>query len=126
MALVIEGDKRSPKLEADFEAGLIKISGISLPENPFGYYTTLLKELEVYVKNPAPITTLEFRLEYFNTGSALSIRNVIEILNNNLKEGTFFVKWFYEMDDVDIQDSGLEFEAIFENAQFEIIEVDEF
>lgn len=126
MVLVLEGDKRSPKIEANFNAGLFRVSGISLPENPFSYYKPFLEDLEKYILKPAKKTTLEFRLEYFNTGSAVSIRNIIDILHEHLKPGTLFVKWYYEMDDIDILESGIEFESILENAQFEIIEVEEF
>ena len=38
MSLLIEGDKRCPRIEVNTSEGLIEISGISLPENPYNYY----------------------------------------------------------------------------------------
>jgi hypothetical protein len=126
MPFLIEGDKRCPRIAADFDKGLIEISGISLPENPYNYYQPLLEELSSYVKAPNDKTLLSFKLEYFNTGSALALRNTIQKLNDELPENTFSVKWYYETDDVDMLDSGEEFASIFSKANFDIIEVEEF
>lgn len=126
MSLLIEGDKRCPRIEVNTSEGLIEISGISLPENPYNYYLPLHKKLDNYIKDPKEMTKLNFRLEYFNTGSALALRNTIQKLCDHLPEGTLEVKWYYEEDDVDMLDSGEEFATIFPRANFEIIEVEEF
>lgn len=126
MTFLIEGDKRCPKISADFENGVIEIEGISLPENPYHYYQPFMDELDDYLKSPLPKTTLSLKLEYFNTGSALALRNTIQKLNDGLPDNTFTVKWYYEKDDVDMLDSGEEFASIFAKSQFEIIEVEEF
>lgn len=126
MSFIIEGDKRSPRIEVNSEMGHIEISGISLPENPYNYYLPLQEQLDRYLLNPNLVTTLVFKLEYFNTGSALALRNVIQKLNDKLPENSLQVKWYYEKDDSDMLDSGEEFEGLFENAEFEIIEIDEF
>ncbi len=126
MSFLIEGDKRCPKISADFANGLIEISGISLPENPYSYYLPIHDELDSYLNSPSDNTVLSFRLEYFNTGSALAIRNVIQKLNDKLPINSFSVKWFFEQDDIDMQDSGKEFDTLFSNTTFEIIEVEEF
>lgn len=126
MSFLIEGDKRSPKIEADFERGFIEISGISLPENPYSYYLRLQEEIDQYVLNPNKNTILSFKLEYFNTGSALALRNTIQKLNDKLPMHNLSVKWHYEKDDIDMLDSGEEFAQLFGNSNFEIIEVDEF
>lgn len=126
MPFLIEGDKRSPKIEAHFERGFIEISGISLPENPYNFYLPLQKEIENYVAKPKNKTLLSIKLEYFNTGSALALRNTIQKLHDNLPKESFTIKWYYEKDDTDMFDSGEEFSALFEDSNFEIIEVDEF
>ncbi len=126
MTFLIEGDKRCPRISADLQNGLIEIEGISLPENPYNYYQPFLDELDDYLSAPLANTTLSLKLEYFNTGSALALRNTIQKLNDGLPANSFTVKWYYEKDDIDMLDSGEEFASIFANAQFEIIEVEEF
>jgi hypothetical protein len=78
------------------------------------------------VSAPNDQTLLSFKLEYFNTGSALALRNAIQKLSERLPNASFSVKWHYERDDVDMLDSGEEFAAIFSKANFQIIEVEEF
>jgi len=126
MTFLIEGDKRCPRITADFSRGTFEISGISLPENPYLYYQPFLDELDDYLKAPCDLTVLSLKLEYFNTGSALALRNIIQKLNVSLTLDSVLVKWYYETDDIDMLDSGDEFATIFQNTRFEIIEVDEF
>lgn len=126
MPFLIEGDKRCPRIEADFSVGRMQISGISLPENPYNYYQPAIQEIEDYIQNPCEKTLLSFKLEYFNTGSALAIRNIIQLFNDKLPLNSFSVKWYYEEDDADMLDSGEEFASIFSKTHFEMIEVPEF
>ena len=126
MSIRIDGDKRCPRIELNSNEGFIEISGISLPENPYKYYFPLHQELDNYIKNPKDKTLLTFKLEYFNTGSALALRNTIQKLSDGLPAGSLMVKWYYEEDDVDMLDTGEEFATIFPKANFEIIEVEEF
>lgn len=126
MTLIVEGDKRSPRITANFSTGIFEISGISLPENPYNFYQPFLNELDLYLKAPCKETVLSLKLEYFNTGSALALRNTIQKLNDNLPKDALLVKWYYETDDIDMLDSGQEFASIFKNSRFEIIEIEEF
>lgn len=126
MSFVIEGNKRCPKIEVVHERGFIEISGISLPENPYNYYQPLQDELDKYLESPKQSTTLSLKLEYFNTGSALALRNTIQKLNDILPRESFSVKWYYEKGDIDMLDSGKEFALLFGNSDFDLIEVDEF
>ncbi|MCG8577920.1 MAG: DUF1987 domain-containing protein [Flavobacteriales bacterium] len=126
MSLIIEGSKRTPYINADLNQGLIAISGISLPENPFEYYRPLNEALDSYLVNPKKQTQLEFRIEYFNTGSAVVLRNLIQRLFDFLGTDFMKLKWYYEMDDLDIKETADEFKAIFPDLDFELIEVEEF
>ncbi|WP_027418267.1 DUF1987 domain-containing protein [Crocinitomix catalasitica] len=126
MDVITEGSKRTPKIRADFDDGIIEISGISLPENAYDYFLPLHELLDNYITNPRERTTLNFKMEYLNTGSALSVRNLILKLNNKLPKGTLDVNWFYELDDIDILETGQELASLFDNCTFQYIEVDEF
>ena len=126
MTFLIDGDKRCPRIAGDFSRGIFEISGISLPENPCNYYQPFIDELEDYINDPCELTELSLKLEYFNTGSSLALRNIIQKLNDNLNPASLMVKWYYEKDDIDMLDSGEEFASIFSKSTFEIIEVEEF
>lgn len=126
MSLIIEGSKRTPYIIADFEQGVITISGISLPENPFEYYRPLNEALDGYLEEAKKATLLEFKIEYFNTGSAVVLRNLIQRLQDSLTAEFLSVKWYYEKDDLDIKETADEFKAIFPTLNFNLIEVEEF
>lgn len=124
MSLIIEGSKRTPYIIADFDQGLITVSGISLPENPFEYYRPLNEALDGYLADKKK-TVLEFRIEYFNTGSAVVLRNLIQRLLDSLGD-QLSLNWYYERDDQDIKETADEFKAIFPTLDFNLIEVEEF
>ncbi|MBN4072822.1 DUF1987 domain-containing protein [Crocinitomix catalasitica] len=126
MPLIIEGSKRTPYIQADLDKGLITISGISLPENPYEYYRPLNEALDAYLVEPKQNTNLEFRIEYFNTGSAVVLRNLIQRLLDFLGKDHLHLKWYYERDDQDIKETADEFKAIFPALSFDLIEVEEF
>jgi hypothetical protein len=126
MLTLIYGSQRTPTVKVNFEEGSIEISGISLPENAYDYFQPLQEQLDEYLKAPAPETSLNFKMEYLNTGSALTVRNIILKLNNKLPKGSFKVNWFYEEEDIDILETGQELASLFDNAEFNYIEVKEF
>ncbi len=126
MSLIIEGSKRTPYIIADLKKGVITISGISLPENPFEYYRPLNEALDGYLNEGKKKTLLEFRIEYFNTGSAVVLRNLIQRLLESLGETNLSIRWYYEKDDQDIKETADEFRAIFPSIDFKLIEVEEF
>ena len=126
MSLIIEGSKRTPYIIADLKKGVITISGISLPENPYEYYRPLNEALDGYLADGNNKTLLEFRIEYFNTGSAVVLRNLIQRLHESLGDQNLSVRWYYEKDDQDIKETADEFRTIFPAVDFKLIEVEEF
>ncbi len=75
---------------------------------------------------PLPKTTLEFKLEYFNTSSTLVIRNLIRDLSQSEAKTELYVKWYYEEYDEDMKEAGDEFRMLFHKLNFELVEVLEF
>ncbi len=126
MSLEIEATVKTPRIVLDTEAGKILLAGISIPEDPYEFYSPIEDEIDKYLKNPAEKTDLEFQLEYFNTSSTLIIRNLIRKLSNFTEETNLTVYWYYEAYDEDMKEAGDEFKKLFEDLSFEVVEVDEF
>ena len=80
MPLKIEATAKTPKLKVIPSKGLIHISGISIPEDPKAFYAPFHEAINDYIDRPSEKTTVEFKLEYFNTSTTLIIRNVIRKL----------------------------------------------
>ena len=83
-------------------------------------------EITEYLKAPKKKTSLEFKLEYFNTSSTLVIRNLIRDLSENETGTNLKIKWFYEKYDEDMKEAGEEFKLLFHKLDFNLVEVEEF
>ena len=93
--------------------GLIVLSGISIPEDPYAFYTPVNEKIAEYLTSPKDDTLLEFKLEYFNTSSTLIIRNLIRTIAESASKSRLTVKWYYEEYDDDMKEAGQEFQLLF-------------
>ena len=92
--------------------GLLNISGRSLPEDAFSFYSPVLEWLNAYIKSAPATTSVIFNLEYFNTASSKQIFKISTILSELSKSKTVTVKWHYDDGDKDMCDSGDRFSKL--------------
>ena len=98
--LVIQKTNNTPGINFDPEAGLMKIEGRSIPENPGDFFDPLIEWLEEYYKNPVEITRFEMNLEYVNSGSSKYLLGIFRILKKKHDAGKkCAISWYYEEDD---------------------------
>ncbi len=126
MSLEIKATLKTPRVLVNFEEGIILLAGISIPEDPYAFYSPVNVEIDKYMESPLPKTILEFKLEYFNTSSTLVIRNLIRDLSQSEAKTELYVKWYYEEYDEDMKEAGDEFRMLFHKLNFELVEVLEF
>ena len=109
--LNLEGTEDTPRILLDKKAGIMEISGRSLPEDSTEFYKPVLDWIEGYATNPNPSTTFIFKLEYFNTASSKLILDVLYALEdiNNIK-----VHWYFQEEDEDMEEAGQEFSELVE------------
>jgi hypothetical protein len=111
--LIINGSKTTP--EMTFEpGGSFSIRGTSVAENTYQLFSRAFEWMEKYRLNPAPNTTLEVFLTYFNTTTSKSLLNLMYMLRD-IKESSnvdIKVKWLYEQDDSDMSEAGADYEEI--------------
>ena len=109
--LELEETSHSPKVSCR-PTGELSFAGRSIPENALDFYMPIIKWLEEYKKNPAPLTSYVFGFEYINSISFKMIYEIMKI-GSHIKEngGQVTVKWMYESDDEEILDQGKTFEA---------------
>lgn len=123
--LVIEGSAKTPSVDFNSETGVLLLKGRSIPENSIEFYKPLNDWLETYAKSPCNATTVDVRLEYFNTSSSKCILDFfkrLEVVKNG--GNNVSVNWYFETDDEDMEEAGEDYEAIV-GLPFKIIEVDE-
>lgn len=108
-----EGTPKTPKINFDGENGFFVIAGRSIPENSIEFYKPVLEWLDRYIAQPAEDITFTVKLEYFNTSSSKCLVDIFRRLERLYLQGVpVQVKWFYEPEDEDMQDSGLDFKEI--------------
>lgn len=109
----IESTHKTPSINFDFETGILEIKGRSIPENSMEFYKPVVELLEQYARAPRSFTTVNIKLEYFNTRSSKCILDVFKKLENIHKVGNrLLINWYYEKDDKDMLETGEDYQAM--------------
>lgn len=100
----------SPEIQLDPITGYLLISGTSIPENSEEVYRPILNWLKSYAAKPAAKTSLDIRLDYFNTSSSKFLMEILRILKQIRENGhDVLIRWFYYEDDPDMLEAGQDF-----------------
>ncbi len=100
----------TPYIMLDPDQGVLKFEGRSIPEDPGDFYEKIIEWIHQYFRHPNNVTTLEFKLEYVNSGSSKYILEILRILQKYHESGKdAMVKWYYEEDDESIMELGIHY-----------------
>jgi hypothetical protein len=98
--------KNSPEIIMNPE-GFIKIRGRSIHENVNLFFLPVSTWITEYIENPAEVTCVEIKLEYFNSASAKVFIQLLQKLTYvHLKHKKLVLNWYYEEGDDDILERG--------------------
>jgi len=118
-----EGSPKTPEINFDLFKGVLEITGPSTPENSIEFYQPLIDALDKYSASAQPDTTVNMRLEYFNTSSSKCILFVFQKLEKIHKSGSSVtINWYCEGDDQDMIEACQDYEATI-NVPFKMIPV---
>lgn len=113
--LSIKGTQETPEILFDKAAGIFSISGKSLPEDVKEFYNPVLSWIEEYATSPNPETRLKVKMDYFNTASSKKILKLFELFKGIIDGGhKVIIDWYYQEDDEDMQDAGVDYADILE------------
>jgi len=119
--LDIKATNDTPRVLFDPDNNLFEISGRSLPEDVVTFYQPVLDWLDEYARTPLKKTDFVFKYIYFNTATSKLVQDILTKLEHLKEKGSDVkVSWFYEQDDEDMLDLGIEFKENV-NIAFEII-----
>jgi len=105
-AITLDGTKKTPMVLLD-PAGKIRISGRSIPEDASKFYDNILNWVMEYIADPQDSTIVDIELEYFNSGSAKFVMQILRELSELIHNGKDMkVNWYYEEGDDDILERG--------------------
>ncbi len=123
--LTLEGSAKTPTISFDASSGKLELRGRSIPENSVEFYKPLNEWIESYGTAPASATSVDVKLEYFNTSSSKCILDLFKKLEAiSGDKTTVTVNWHFEVDDEDMEEAGQDYKAII-GLPFNIIEVEE-
>ncbi|MFT7611627.1 MAG: hypothetical protein ACI9J3_000572 [Parvicellaceae bacterium] len=128
MSFQINATEKTPEIDFSTTDGVLRLKGISIPEDSKEFYRGLYLEVEDYLKSPKETSIVEFHLEYFNTSTTLFLRDLMKKYREAHHAETTIVQiiWIYEEDDLDMEDAGLEFKDLFDDVPFDVKSVHEF
>jgi len=107
----IEQTDQTPGILIDAKEGIIEITGRSIPEIPLRFYDPVFEQLDEYAANAPQSTTVNFKIDYFDTTSFKCIWGLFEKLEKIKHSGIELeINWYYEKDDEEMRDIGSDFE----------------
>lgn len=119
----LESTKRTPNVLLD-PSGRIRIGGRSIPEDASKFYDNILNWVLDYCHTPSDSTVVDIELEYFNSGSAKFVMQILRELSELIVEGRDLkVNWYYEEGDDDILERGEYYSSILD-LEINFIETD--
>jgi uncharacterized protein YkuJ len=119
--LDIKATNDTPRVLFDPDNNLFEISGRSLPEDVVTFYQPVLEWLDEYTRAPLKKTDFVFKYIYFNTATSKLVQDILIKLEQLQEKGADVkVTWYYEQDDEDMLDLGIEFKENV-NIPFEIV-----
>ncbi len=87
----------SPEVIINPTENIYLISGWSRPEHPAKFYLPILQWINEHGEKYLNGAVFEFKIVYFNTPSARSLRNILDQLDVLHKKGvSVSVNWYYE------------------------------
>jgi hypothetical protein len=120
--IFIERAAKTPKVDFNSRTGLLYLEGVSIPENTVDFYRALIYWINEYGITPLPETILVIKLEYFNTSTSVVLLDIFKLLSKIVGAT---VHWYYESDDVEMEEVGKDYANMID-VPFKLIGVDTF
>jgi len=112
--LHIDPTNTTPFIDYNKEAGILEISGKSLPTNAIEYYEPVFEWAGDFF-NSADVPTnfsLNFNLDYYNTASSKQIAKLFKIMESSLASTIITINWCYDEEDIDMLEAGQRFDKL--------------
>lgn len=124
-SISIKATEKTPSIIFDGKQGKLEIKGRSIPPNAVEFYKPLIDGLKQYQPASGLPIQADIYFEFFNTVSSKCILDLLRLLDALHQKGhKVKINWFYESGDKDMQEAGIDFQAIL-NLPFTIISVKE-
>lgn len=117
-SIVLQPTDSTPEV-AFYKDGRMLLKGRSLPEDVVRFYAPLVDWIsELNIEK----ITFDVKFEYLNTASTKQVFQIFQALELNTHIKSVEVNWFYEYDDLEMEDMGEVFEADLKKSKFQYVE----
>ena len=116
-SIVLQQTNSTPEISF-LKKGELKIIGRSIPEDVHKFYNPLIDWAK---KLDAKKVKLDLKLEYLNTSSTKKILSLLVAIDENEKIKKIDVNWYYESDDMEMEELGSIYEVELKKAKFNYI-----
>jgi hypothetical protein len=108
----VKADNFVPSIDFNAETGVLNISGESYHEYTLEFYQPAFDWLNRFLAVPGRKVQLNFRMTYYNTSTSRRFLEMFDLLEVYEKEqqGSVEVNWYYNASDVDMKESGEEYQ----------------
>lgn len=123
--LKIPATGRTPEVDFDFAAGVLRLSGESYPDDVATFFGPVFAALRSFLEVPdeRPVR-FDMELLYFNSSSAKALMNIFQMLETAARDGrSIAVTWCYEENDESMQELGEDFAEDLEHVAFTLKQV---
>ncbi len=124
--LHIPATERSPEVDFDFAAGILRLSGESYPEDASRVFGPIFGALDPFLAGAAG-RDIRFDIEmiYFNSSSAKALMNLFQMLDRAAASGVrLVVNWRFAPDDETLREFGEDFSEDLEHLAFNLVAAD--
>ncbi len=108
--LIIEPEPLTPRVHLEAEPGKVTVDGESYPDSAGIFYGPVFEWIRKFMAEEKRPIEVHLKLTYFNTSTAKSIMDLLELLESYSRNGNQArVFWYFQEEDEDMQMSGEEF-----------------
>lgn len=115
-SLFIEQSEYSPRVHFDAKTNIFEISGVSYSDDTISFFEPVEHWIKQFLpQNKQPIE-LNFRMNYFNTGTLKRFITIIKLLEDYYKQSKVWteINWYARQDDEDMRGYIDDFQEYFE------------
>lgn len=115
-SLRIEATEDTPLIDFNVETGVFQVTGRALPEDAHEFFKPIEDWVQEYAESPKHKTTVEMRIDYFNSAATRYIFNLLMCFEDIVDEekGEVTIVWYYKEGDDMIESKGEEMSSILE------------
>jgi hypothetical protein len=120
-SIKLKASEDTPEIIFNRDSNEFRITGRSLPEDAFVFYSPVIEWMKHYAANPNSNSELVISLDYFNSSSVKQILELLTLFEGILKTGkTAKIVWCFSDGDDLMEIKGMEFQSMLTQVPFEI------